>query len=300
MQYEKSSSINSENRGLAYGFLGVACFSLTLPATRIAVIELDSMLVGLGRGVVAGVMAIALLYLTHQPLPAKRHWPGIAVVALGVVLGFPLLSTWAMQQLPAAHGAVVLGILPLMTAIAGVFRAGDRPSLSFWAAGLVGSATVVAFGLAEGAGHLQLADLALLAAVIAAALGYAEGGRLAQILGSWQIICWALVFAAPFELLPLIKTVAVHSPIGSGVAWLGFAYVCLVSQFLGFFAWYHGLALSGVARVGQIQLLQPFLTLLVSAFLMGETVTGPMIMAACLVVGSVVLGKRAPIRRALG
>lgn len=288
---------STDTIGLAYGFLGVFSFSLTLPATRVAVMDLDPLFVGLGRGVVAAVLAGLILWFTRQKLPAPNHLIGLSIVAAGVVLGFPLLSAWAMQQLPASHGAVVLGLLPLATAIAGVVRAGDRPSLGFWLASSIGSATVVGFGLLSGAGHLQLADLALFAAVVAAALGYAEGGRIAQEMGGWQVICWALVLAAPIEGWLTFKVVGAHELVTSPAAWLGFAYVSVVSQLLGFFAWYHGLAIGGVARVGQIQLLQPFLTILASALLLGEAMTPLTVGAACLVISSVAVSRRAAIQR---
>jgi drug/metabolite transporter (DMT)-like permease len=294
----KDSQLNSENIGLIYGFLGVFGFSLTLPATRAAVLDLDPLFVGLGRGLVAAILAAFTLWFTHQPIPSKQQFRSLLVVGLGVVLGFPVLSAWAMQQVPAAHGAVVLGLLPLATAIAGVLRAGDRPDVTFWIASIVGSATVVGFGIISGAGQLQPADLALFCSVIAAAFGYAEGGRLAKILGGWQVISWALVIVAPFEVLPTIFVVLKQELIASPIAWLGFAYVSIFSQFIAFFAWYHGMAIGGVARVGQIQLFQPFLTLLASAFLLGETVKPIALVTACLVVASVAAGKKASIKRA--
>ncbi|NJN57081.1 MAG: DMT family transporter [Leptolyngbyaceae cyanobacterium SL_5_9] len=299
---QKIRSVNSKNSsdsdiGLIYGFLGVLGFSLTLPATRVAVLDLDPIWVGLGRGFVAAILAAIALYFTRQKLPSFRQWRSLAIVSLGVVLGFPLLSAWAMQRLPAAHGAVVLGLLPLMTAIAGVFRAGDRPSRQFWVASSIGSLTVIGFGIFSGAGHLQPADLALLIAVVVAAFGYAEGGQLAKTLGGWQVISWALVLAAPVEILPMIVSTSQHGLTASPAAWLGFAYVSVVSQFIAFFAWYHGLAKGGVARVGQIQLLQPFLTLIASVLLLSETITPVTMGAACIVVASVAVGRRSPIKR---
>lgn len=293
----RNHSSHSETIGLFYGFLGVLSFSLTLPATRIAVTELDPTFIGLGRGVVAGTVAAFILWLTRQSLPPLKQVRGLLIVAAGVVLGFPLLSAWAMQRLPAAHGAVVLGLLPLATAVAGVIRSGDRPSRLFWLASLVGSTTVVGFALSAGAGALYGEDLILLGAVIAAALGYAEGGKLAQQLGGWQVICWALVLAAPLEAIPTLL-VAGHQPLqASAFAWLGFAYLCLVSQLIGFFAWYHGLAIGGVARVSQMQLLQPFLTIVFSALLLKESITTTTILAAALVIGSVAIGRKAKIQR---
>ncbi|NJN91798.1 MAG: DMT family transporter [Leptolyngbyaceae cyanobacterium SL_5_14] len=288
---------NSSDVGLMYGFLGVLGFSLTLPATRVAVLDLDPIWVGLGRGFVAAILAAIALYFTRQKLPSSRQWRSLAIVSLGVVLGFPLLSAWAMQRLPAAHGAVVLGLLPLVTAIAAVFRAGDRPSRQFWVASSIGSLTVIGFGIFSGAGYLQPADLALLIAVVVAAFGYAEGGQLAKTLGGWQVISWALVLAVPVEILPMIVSTSQHGLTASPAAWLGFAYVSVVSQFIAFFAWYHGLAKGGVARVGQIQLLQPFLTLIASVLLLGETITPVTMGAACIVVASVAVGRRSPIKR---
>jgi drug/metabolite transporter (DMT)-like permease len=290
---------NSSDVGLMYGFLGVLGFSLTLPATRVAVLDLDPIWVGLGRGFVAAILAAIALHLTRQKFPTPHQWRSLVIVSLGVVLGFPLLSAWAMQRLPAAHGAVILGLLPLVTAIAGVIRAGDRPSRQFWIASSIGSLTVVGFGIISGAGHLHPADLALLIAVIVAAFGYAEGGQLAKTLGGWQVISWALVLAAPLEILPMIGSTLQHGLTASPAAWVGFAYVSVVSQFVAFFAWYHGLAKGGVARVGQIQLLQPFLTLVASALLLGETITPVTIGAACLVVASVAVGRRSPIKRVM-
>jgi drug/metabolite transporter (DMT)-like permease len=290
---------NSSDVGLIYGFLGVLGFSLTLPATRVAVLDLDPIWVGLGRGFVAAILAAIALHLTRQKFPTPYQWRSLVIVSLGVVLGFPLLSAWAMQRLPAAHGAVILGLLPLVTAIAGVIRAGDRPSRQFWIASSIGSLTVVGFGIISSAGHLHPADLALVIAVIVAAFGYAEGGKLAKTLGGWQVISWALVLAAPLEILPMIISTSHHGLTASPAAWLGFAYVSVVSQFVAFFAWYHGLAKGGVARVGQIQLLQPFLTLVASALLLGETITPVTIGAACLVVASVAVGRRSPIKRVM-
>lgn len=294
----KHDKLNPETIGLMYGFLGVVGFSLTLPATRAAVQDLDPIFVGLARGLVAAILAAVTLKITHQPIPSKRQWWSLLVVGLGVVVGFPLLSAWAMQRVPAAHGAVVLGILPLTTAIGGVLRSGDRPSSGFWVASIAGSLTVVCFGIISGAGQLQTADLALFASVIAAAFGYAEGGRLAKTLGGWQVICWALIVIAPFEVLPTIFVVLKQGLIAAPTAWLGFAYVSCVSQFVAFFAWYEGMAIGGVARVGQIQLLQPFLTILASAILLGETIQPIALGSACLVAACVAAGKKASIKQA--
>lgn len=289
--------VHRETTGFAFGFLGVLTFSLTLPATRVAVAELDATVVGLGRAVVAAILAAGLLKITRQPLPSRQHVPSLIVIAVGVIVGFPLFSAWAMRSLPASHGAIVLGVLPLATAMAGALRTGDRPSLAFWLCSSLGSAIVVLFALLSGGGSLQLADLALLGAVASAAIGYAEGGRLSRELGSWQVICWALVLSAPFLAVPVAFTMTHHGLHASLQSWLGFGYVSVFSMFLGFFAWYHGLAIGGVARVGQVQLLQPFLTLLFSAALLHEPIAPLTIGTAFVVIVIVALSKKAPIAR---
>jgi drug/metabolite transporter (DMT)-like permease len=214
------------------------------------------------------------------------------VVALGVVIGFPLLSAWALQKVPASHGAIVVGLLPLATAIAGVVRAGERPAPRFWLFSLGGTVLVVGYVLWAGGGRLQLADVLLLGAVVAA-LGYAEGGRLAREMGGWQVICWALLLAAPLVTGPVLWSCWQHGLQASPKAWAGFAYVSAVSMFLGFFAWYKGLALGGIARVGQVQLLQPFLTLTASAALLGERLSVGTLVVSVLVVGVVAAGRHA-------
>jgi len=290
--------MQDDTKGLLLGLLGVALFSLTLPATRIAVTWLDPVTVGLGRALVAALPAGLLLLVLRQRWPTAREWRGLAVVALGVVLGFPLLSAWAMTQVPAAHGAVVLGVLPLATAAFGALLAGERPVPLFWLVGLLGSALVVVFALRAGGGEVTWPDLALLLAVAAAALGYAEGARLSRTLGGWQVISWALVLAAPFLLWPVADAVAeVAFDAVPWQAWAAFAYVALVSQFLAFFAWYRGLALGGIAKVGQLQLLQAFFTLGFAALLNGEAIGWDTLGFALAVVACVAVGRRLPVRR---
>jgi drug/metabolite transporter (DMT)-like permease len=291
------STHGRETAGYLYGLLGVLGFSLSLPATRIAVADLDPTFVGLGRALVAAALGGLLLVATRQPWPGWSNVRSLLIVAAGVVVGFPLLSAWAMQRVPANHGAIMIGVLPLATAVAGVVRVGERPSARFWLASAAGSLTIVGFGIASGGGSLHAADLALFGSVVAAALGYAEGGRLARTLGAWQVICWALLLAAPFLVVPVALSVATAGVAASPLAWLGFGYVSLVSMFLGFFAWYRGLALGGVARVGQIQLLQPFFTLAASGLLLGERITGTTLAVAMLVAVIVMVGRNAAVRQ---
>lgn len=293
-----ASGTAARRRGAAWGALGVLAFSFTLPATRVAVGQLDGAIVGLGRAVVAAALAAAVLLVTRQPLPPRALWPRLAVVSFGVVLGFPLFSALALTMVPASHGAIVVGLLPAATAIAAVLRSGERPSLAFWASSLLGLAAVLAFAAALGAGRPQLADGLILIAVALGGLGYAEGGVLSRDLGSWQVICWALVLAVPF-LVPVVALLVVEHGLSAGpAAWAGFAYVSVVSQFLGFFAWYRGLAEGGVARVGQLQLAQPILTLLWSALLLRERFSWPTVAAAAAVLASVVLTQRTRVRPA--
>jgi drug/metabolite transporter (DMT)-like permease len=282
-------------QGLAFGFAGMAAFSLTLPATRTAVAELDPTVVGLGRAIVAAALAAAALAAARAPLPERATLGRLAIVALGVVVGFPWLSAWAMRVVPSVQGAVVIGLLPLSTAVFGTLWAGERPSALFWAATAAGSAAVLIYALAAGGGSLHLADLALLGAVLSAGLGYAEGARLARVLGGWQVISWALVIAAPALAVPVGLAIGAHGLHAGPAAWAGFAWVSLVSMYLGFFLWYRGLALGGIARVGQLQLLQPFLTIAASAVLLGERVTPAALAAAAVVLVCVVIGRRARI-----
>ena len=283
---------------LLLGILGVAIFGLTLPATRVAVAELDPLFVTAGRSLVAAALAsLTLLWVRPEP-PGRRDWPRLAAFAAFSIVGFPLLMAIAMQHAPASHGAVVLAVLPLLTAMAGALVAGERPSLGFWACGLAGTGTVIVYSLLAGGvgGDLRWADLLLAAAALCAAMAYALGGEMARRIGGWEVICWALVFSAP----AMLALVALSGPVNwsaSPSAWAGFLYVSVFSMFLGFFAWNKGLALGGIAKVGQIQLLQPFVALAASAALLGETVGLLEIGFAVLVVGIVALGWRMRVAR---
>jgi len=295
------TSSQNEVRGLIYGLIGVAIFGLTLPLTRIAVAELDPLFVSLGRAVLAGTVSGAMLWWSGCQFPTRAQLGKLAIVAAGVVFGFPVLSTIAMRTAPAGHGAIVLALLPLATAAASVMFAGERPSLGFWLCGLAGSAAVLVFAVLEGAfsqAGLGAADLLLVAAVIAAAIGYAQGGALSRDMGGWQVISWALVLSMPVLavalglLLPAMNFNA-HWP-----AWASFLYVALASQLIGFFFWNKGLALGGVAKVGQVQLLQTFVTLGGAAVFTGETIGWRELGFAVLVVGIVAAGRKMPVRRA--
>ena len=289
--------MNNINKGMLFGLLGVSAFGLTLPVTRYVVPYLDPVFIGLGRAVVAALFAALTLVLFRQPLPNKQQWQKLAVVVGGVIIGFPVLSAWAMKYVPANHGGVVLGLLPLTTAIAGIFISRERPSWGFWLTGLVGSVLVVAFALWDGAGSLHTADWILFAALIVTGIGYAMGGQLAKELGGWQVICWALLLSLPFILIPAIVTRPVELSSIPASVWLGFLYLAIVSQFLGFFAWNKGLALGGIARVSQTQLLQPFITIVAASLLLGEQIQLYTLIFAALVVLAVAISKRMPIEQ---
>jgi len=290
-----------ESEGMLFGLIGVAIFSLTLPFTRMAVAELNPVFIALGRAVVAAAAAALLMWQMRAPWPTRQQWPALIVTALGCVVGFPVFTSLAMRYVPAAHGAVVVGILPLATALCGAVRFGERPSTGFWISAATGSAIVVGFALWQGGGSLQLADLALFIAVLAAGIGYAEGGRLSQTMGGQQVISWALIVSMPI-LLPVSVWLGWHYGMSaSPKAWAAFAYVSLFSMFIGFFFWYKGLALGGIARVGQVQLLQPFMTLVAAALLLGETLEWRTTLFALAIIAVVAVGRRMPIRRrALG
>jgi drug/metabolite transporter (DMT)-like permease len=281
------SSITLPSSAAVWGALGVLAFSFSLPATRVAVEDLHPTIVGLGRALVAAVLAAALLGVRRERMPDRQDLPRFAVVGVGVVIGFPIFSSIALRELSSAHASVIVGLLPAATAALAVARAGERPGRGFWVAALAGLVAVLAFAATQGAGGIATADLAVLAAVGLGALGYAEGGALSRRYGGWQVICWALVLTAPV-LVPFVAVASVADGLEADAdSWLGFAYVALFSMFLGFFAWYRGLALGGVARIGQLQLAQPVLTLAWAALLLGEEITTATVAAAVAVLACV-------------
>ncbi|MED3575582.1 DMT family transporter [Cytobacillus praedii] len=284
-----------EQLGLLLGLVGVICFSLTLPSTSIAVEYFGTTVVGLGRTVVAAIIVALVLIIRKEKLPSPRQFKGLLIVAVGAVLGFPILTSWAMESLPVSHGAVVLALLPLVTAGFAMFRAGELPSLKFWISSIIGSLAVIMYAFHLGFGHLQFADLAFLAAVIILGLSYAEGGRLAQELGSWQVIAWAIIIGAPFFIIPVglnLTAEMIQAPLK---AWISFIYLAVISQFLAYVAWYSGMAIGGIAKVSQIQYLQPFLMILFAAVFLDETVTFFTIVIAMIVVFSVIIGKNTSV-----
>jgi drug/metabolite transporter (DMT)-like permease len=274
--------------GLWWGLLGVAAFSFTVPFTRVAVGGLSPLFIGSGRAVVAAVLAAGALAATRPRMPRGRQWARLAVVGAGVVVGFPLLTSYALTTAPASHGAVVIALLPAATATMAVLRGHERPPVSFWVIAAVGALAAIGFASAQwgGLGQLRWSDLLLFGAVVAAAIGYAEGGLLARELGAWQTVSWALVLCAPLMVLLAGVSVARHAPTADAAQWAAFGYLGVVSMFLGFFAWYRGLAIGPMAQVSQVQLAQPVLSISWAALLLGEaltwtTVVGGLVVIAC-------------------
>ena len=288
----------SSAAGLGFGLLGVLAFSFTLPLTRVAVGQLDPLFVGAGRAVAAGLLAILVLAVLRQRFPRGRQWARLALVGAGVIAGFPILTSYALQTVPAAHGAVVIGLLPAATAVVAVLRARERPTPRFWLASDLGVAAVVGFVAitAGGLEALQPADLLLAGAVALAAIGYGEGALLSRELGSWQTICWALIVALPVMVPLMLVGLGSGWPRADAPAWLAFAYLAGVSMFLGFFAWYRGLAIGPIARVSQIQLVQPVLTIVWATLILGERLDLVVLVGAIAVIACAATAVRARIR----
>jgi drug/metabolite transporter (DMT)-like permease len=290
-------------RGMALGTLGVLIFALTFPMTRLAVgpaeaPQLPPLFVTAGRAAGAGLLGLVYLLLTRAPWPARRQLPALLVSALGTVVGFPLGIALALREVPAMHAAVVTGVLPLATAAAAAVALRQRASAGFWACAIIGCMLVLAFAAQAGGGMLSTADGWLLFAVLSAAIGYVAGAKLSTERPAEQVISWVLVLS-----LPLTAPVALASwpatPV-SAAAWGGFSYITVFSMWLGFFAWYRGLALGGALRVSQVQLLQPFLALLAAVPVLGETLDAATLGFALAVLGVVMLGKKMPVRATPG
>jgi drug/metabolite transporter (DMT)-like permease len=278
----------SPRSGLLWGLLGVVAFSFTVPFTRVAVDALSPLFIGSGRAVVAALLAAIALAATRQRRPTGAQWGRLLIIAAGVVVGFPFFTSYALASVPAAHGAVVIALLPAATAVMAVIRGRERPPISFWVLAGLGAVAALAFASIQGGGfgRLELADLLLFGAVISAAVGYAEGALLARELGAWQTVSWALIVAAPVMVGLMVVSIAIEPPSAGPIEWAAFGYLAVVSMFLGFFAWYRGLAIGPIAQVSQVQLVQPVLSILWAAVLLGEpltvaTVLGGVAVIAC-------------------
>lgn len=293
---EAAPSVSRETAGLALGLLGVIIFGGTLPATRVALTAFSPLFVTFGRAAVASAAAMALLLVLRKSRP-RADLGALFVAGLLLVFGFPVFSSIAMQTVPAAHGGVVLGILPLATSIFAALIGGERPSPLFWVCGVAGAALVVAFAMRDGGGMtLSHGDVFLFLACLAASLGYVIAGKLSRYMPGWEVICWALVLTAPISIPGALLTASgFAAPSPHAIA--AFLYLSFGSMFLGFFAWNMGLAMGGIARVSQVQLLQAFVTLAISSVILGETVTGETLLFAFGVMIVVMIGRQARVSR---
>lgn len=291
-----ATRVKNTHSGLKSGWLnglaGVIIFSGSLPATRIAVREMDPFFLTFSRAAIAGVLAIMVILSLSQARPQRHQLISLVVVAAGVVVGFPLLTAMALQHVTSSHSIVFLGLLPMATAIFGVIRGGDRPRLAFWIFSVAGSLLVMGFALLQKGSVSVTGDLLMLASVVACGLGYAEGAKLSRELGGWQVICWALIISLPLMLVATLETLPENMGEISLQAWLSLGYVSLFSMLIGFIFWYRGLAAGGIAAVGQLQLLQPFFGLGLSATLLSETVRPMMILITLGVILCVVGSRR--------
>ena len=266
-------SLQSNASGWINGLIGVVIFSGSLPATRVAVLEFDPVFLTVARATLAAILALCLLLLFKAKRPARQRLLPLAIVALGVVVGFPLLTALALQYVTSAHSIVFVGLLPLATAVFGVLRGSERPRPVFWVFSVLGSLLVVGFAASQGLTAAPQGDLLMLLAILACGLGYAEGAKLSRTLGGWQVICWALVLALPIMAAVTWWRVPATFANISAPAWLSLGYVSLFSMLIGFVFWYRGLAQGGIAAVGQLQLLQPFFGLALAATLLHEQVS---------------------------
>ncbi|MBL8307261.1 MAG: DMT family transporter [Rubrivivax sp.] len=292
--------VTDHRRGFLLGALGVVIFAMTMPMTRLAVgdasaPQLPPAFVTAGRAALAGLLSIAYLWAVRAPRPPRALWPVLAVCAIGTVLGFPLGLAMALRDVPAMHASVITGVLPLATALVAAAVTGARPSVGFWACALAGCGLVLAFAAWQGGGALVAADVWLALAMGSAAVGYVAGARASAVLPAEQVICWVLVGSLPFT-LPVALLVWPQAP-AQAAAWGGFVYVALFSMWLGFFAWYRGLALGGVVRVSQVQLVQPFLALLFAVPVLGERLEPATVGFSLAVIAVVFLGRRMPVRQ---
>ncbi|KMY49855.1 DMT family transporter [Peribacillus loiseleuriae] len=288
---------NNTKKGMLLGFIGIICFSLTLPATSIAVPYFGGIIVGLGRTVIAAIIVGIIFIIKKEKLPNKEQMKSLWIVAIGAVLAFPLLTTFAMKSLPVSHGAIELALLPLATAGFAMWRGGERLSKRYWIASIIGAITVLLYAVYLGLGQLQKGDIALIVAVLILGLSYAEGGKLSKELGSWQVIAWAILIGAPFFVIPVGLSLSFDMLRAPIEAWISLLYLAIVSQFLAYVAWYGGMSLGGIARVGQMQYLQPFLMIGFSVLFLGESITWLTIVLAIIVVICVIIGKHTPVAK---
>ena len=289
--------MNKESKGMLIGFIGILIFSLTLPVSKIAVLSFDPYFIAFGRACLAGLVALGYLLYTKSSIPSRADIAKFVVIALGVVFGFPIFTTVAMKEGSSSHGAVILGMMPLATTVIGVLRFKERPSLGFWLVSLLGAALVIIYALLKSAGSFTYIDGLLVLGGICACIGYVEGGELSRKMNPRAVISWALVISLPINIVMsylLFDSAYWNADV---IAWTTFVYLSLFPMFLGFFFWYEGLAVGGIARVSQVQLIQPFCTLLAASIFLGDHLTLMNMVFAFLVVSTVILSKKMLVKR---
>lgn len=278
--------------GWGSGLAGVIIFSASLPATKIAVGDFTPLFLTSARAVIAAFIGAGLLFLFREKKPQKDDLVSLTIVAFGVVIGFPFFTALALQHITSVHSIVFIGVLPLMTALFGVLRAGEHPQRIFWVFAGIGATLVATYALLQNADVSLIGDAYMVAAIIACGLGYAEGAKLSKRLGGWQVISWALILSLPVMLALAVFYAPSSFDTVSLNGWLGLAYVSLFSMMIGFVFWYRGLAIGGIAGVGQLQLLQPFFGFILAGLLLGESVEPTMLFVTILVIGCVIGAKR--------
>jgi len=289
--------MNRETKGMLIGFIGILVFSLTLPVSKITLQSFNPYFIAFGRAFLAGLVALTYLLYKQAPLPSKTDLAKFAVIALGVVFGFPIFTTLAMKEGSSSHGAVILGMMPLATTVIGVIRFKERPSIGFWLVSILGAALVMTYALLKNSGSFTYIDILLVLGGICACVGYVEGGELSRKMNPRVVISWALVISLPINIVATYFTFSSSYWSADVVAWTSFVYLSIFPMYLGFFFWYEGLAIGGIARVSQVQLIQPFCTLLASSFFLDDRITLMNMVFAFLVVSTVILSKRMLVKR---
>lgn len=288
-------TLSIETKGMLIGFVGIAIFSLTLPFTQMAVNEMSPFFLAFGRASIAGICALILLLFNKSKFPNRVQIKKLIIIVVGVVYGFPIFTSIAMTTLPSSHSGIVLGILPLAMSLFAAIKYKEKPSLSFWLTSIFGTFMVISYTFMDNDGSLMIEDLWLLFAILFAAIGYSEGGILSKEMGSIAVISWALVISLPLNLFASYVFYETSYATISFQAFMSLMYVGLFSMFIGFFFWYKGIAIGGISRVGQVQLIQPFLTIIGAYFLTNEKITFLNILFALIVLIVIIIGRRTKI-----
>ena len=289
-------NLSIETKGMLIGFVGISIFSLTLPFTQMAVNEMSPFFVAFARASIAGICALILLIFTKSKFPNKIQIRRLIIIVIGVIYGFPIFTSIAMKTLPSSHSGIVLGILPLAMSLFAAIKYKEKPSSSFWMISIFGTFIVISYTFIDNNGSLMIEDIWLLFAILFAAIGYSEGGTLAKEMGSIGVISWALVISLPINLFASYLFYEINYTSISIQAIISLTYVGLFSMFIGFFFWYKGIAIGGISRVGQVQLIQPFLTIVGAYFLTNEKITTLNILFAFMVLIVIIIGRKAKIQ----